>query len=261
MAFCPNCGKPVTAEATKCVGCGKSLGERAKAGVRFKGTMLMTPGQGPGIGLPPPAKQPSRPDGQAPTAPKPIAAPPPAAGKAPSAPHRVPGTMGRTILGTGLAPTPKESPDTAPKGSPDAAQVDALAATARVSVEEAMAAQALIDAQLAATDRPPDHTTQATAGMTLIDEDGPAPAQPAPAPEGAAPQATGQQPGAGAVAMPQAPYAASAPRRAPIADASRWSQDTIPRDRTWLLVTIAVVGVLAIAATGYFVARAMGLTD
>ncbi|HEX7477816.1 MAG TPA: zinc ribbon domain-containing protein [Polyangiales bacterium] len=45
MAFCPECGKPATAEAIKCVHCGHELAakEKSAAPVRFKGTMIMTP--------------------------------------------------------------------------------------------------------------------------------------------------------------------------------------------------------------------------
>jgi hypothetical protein len=46
MAFCPECGKPVTAEASKCASCGHALEAKpaaAKAGAgRFKGTMMMS---------------------------------------------------------------------------------------------------------------------------------------------------------------------------------------------------------------------------
>jgi hypothetical protein len=47
MAFCPECGKSVTAEASKCASCGRALEAKpaaAKSGAgRFKGTMMMTP--------------------------------------------------------------------------------------------------------------------------------------------------------------------------------------------------------------------------
>ncbi len=48
MAFCPECGKSATAEASKCVHCGFELGLKGKPEkARFKGTMMMsapTPG-------------------------------------------------------------------------------------------------------------------------------------------------------------------------------------------------------------------------
>jgi hypothetical protein len=43
MAFCPECGKSATAEATRCIHCGHELPtlEKKAAGGRFKGTMMM----------------------------------------------------------------------------------------------------------------------------------------------------------------------------------------------------------------------------
>lgn len=79
--FCPNCGKPNTDQATKCISCATELRPAARpAGGKFKGTMMMAgvqapkpgeqpppgqpqqpppggPQQGPGVGGPPPEKQ------------------------------------------------------------------------------------------------------------------------------------------------------------------------------------------------------------
>ncbi|HEX4354935.1 MAG TPA: zinc-ribbon domain-containing protein, partial [Polyangiales bacterium] len=43
MAFCPECGKSATAEATRCIHCGHELPvvEKKAGGGRFKGTMMM----------------------------------------------------------------------------------------------------------------------------------------------------------------------------------------------------------------------------
>jgi len=61
--YCPNCGKPNTDEATKCIGCSTELAPVKKAPARFKGTMMMSGmGGGPAPGQPggaPPAGGPA----------------------------------------------------------------------------------------------------------------------------------------------------------------------------------------------------------
>ncbi len=62
MAFCPECGKPATAGASKCVHCGTELTapkEKVAGGGRFKGTMMMQ--SAPGVATPAAAAAPAAP--------------------------------------------------------------------------------------------------------------------------------------------------------------------------------------------------------
>lgn len=110
MAFCPECGKPVTAEASNCASCGHEL-EAKPAGpktgaARFKGTMLMatapvvakpSAGTGAGADKPGAAKAPA-------AVPTTAAAPaaPPANQQGAGLPAGKPQAKS-TIIGTGLA--------------------------------------------------------------------------------------------------------------------------------------------------------------
>jgi hypothetical protein len=96
MAFCPECGKPTTPEASKCVGCGHEL-EAKPAGVktgaaRFKGTMLMA--TSPVVTKAAENKPAAKPAAAAPAA-APVASP--AAGVGAGKPQAK-----STIIGTGL---------------------------------------------------------------------------------------------------------------------------------------------------------------
>ncbi|MCA9600551.1 MAG: zinc ribbon domain-containing protein, partial [Myxococcales bacterium] len=60
--FCPNCGKPNTDEATKCVACGAEL--KKQGAKKFKGTMMMQTSpiaQKPGASEPAPGAVPTAP--------------------------------------------------------------------------------------------------------------------------------------------------------------------------------------------------------
>jgi hypothetical protein len=128
MSFCPHCGKSVAEQAIKCVACGGELQPRGK-GARFKGTMMMQPGQGPAgapaTPLPPAAPAPvpaiARP------APVPAQAPVPEAQRsiaaAPSkAKHTMIGTgVGGGLAGLGIAPPPglnRPTVGSVPPGAP-----------------------------------------------------------------------------------------------------------------------------------------------
>ncbi|HET6337869.1 MAG TPA: zinc ribbon domain-containing protein [Polyangiales bacterium] len=110
MAFCPECGKSVTAEASKCASCGHELEAKpagAKTGpTRFKGTMLMATapviakaGPGPAADKPAADKAPAA----APVAVTPAAGPAnQQAAPAPTANAQAKSTMIGTGLGTAV---------------------------------------------------------------------------------------------------------------------------------------------------------------
>src|SRR5689334_10171320 len=112
MAFCPNCGKQVTEQASKCLSCGHELEAKAKS-ARFKGTMMMSPAA---------VATPQAPATASPEPPKPAPAPAPAAAPAAASPARGPASasskvMKATMLGTGgagLAPPLGLRTNTAP---------------------------------------------------------------------------------------------------------------------------------------------------
>lgn len=124
MSFCPHCGKSVAEQAVKCIACGGELQPRGK-GARFKGTMMMQPGQAPAAPTPPaPAAAPT--PAIAKPAPAPAPAPAPEAQRAiapaPSkAKHTMLGAGG--LGGLGLAPPPgvnmnKPTVASVPPGAP-----------------------------------------------------------------------------------------------------------------------------------------------
>ncbi|HMI91844.1 MAG TPA: hypothetical protein VK509_10800 [Polyangiales bacterium] len=127
MSFCPHCGKSVAEQAAKCVACGGELQPRGK-GARFKGTMMMQPGQAPAgaPATPVPAAAPV--PAIAKPAPVPAAAPVPEAQRsiaaAPSskAKHTMIGTGGAGgLAGLGIAPPPglgKPTVASVPPGAP-----------------------------------------------------------------------------------------------------------------------------------------------
>jgi hypothetical protein len=158
MAFCPQCGKSVTDQASKCLACGSEFEPRAK-GARFKGTMMMSPGAA--------ASVPQRPATPAAGTEQPAAAavpPPPAPQPAPRAPTPAPSKVGKaTMLGTGgagLAPPigrpSAQSAAALPKAPPPAAAAPAAAApAARDESDPALAAttRQQTDASIAGTER------------------------------------------------------------------------------------------------------------
>jgi len=248
MAFCPHCGKSVTEQATKCAACGGELEQRGK-GVRFKGTMMMSPGTAPLIQPPnagqrntAPAQQPvpAAPAPSASTPPSPTAAtmPMPAVGPiadaaAAALAGKKPAALKATMLGTGEA---------------------GLAGIAKSLQAQGQAAQAQPAAPAAA----------------------PSPAAPAAAPAAAAPQpaATTRREVQAEddskrflVGDPMAPKedAVPAPPKAQRAPAPRFSSDDmsteLPKDRSATFIIVGIVGVCVIAAIGYIAAKLMGLTN
>ena len=97
MAFCPECGKAATPEASRCVYCGFELGPKEKraAGARFKGTMMMAQ----------PAGQPAEPANVNAAV---VTKPPPAVivqqPAAPAAPLPKASSAKATMIGPGIAP-------------------------------------------------------------------------------------------------------------------------------------------------------------
>src|SRR3954470_15313753 len=127
MAFCPECGKAATGEATRCMHCGHELDSNAaaakSAGARFKGTMMMS---APAVAKP---------------AAKPAPAEPPAPAPAPvAAPVQAPAKMApkQTMIGTGLGPLTGPKPAAAP-AQPAAAAPMASAATPAPEAKRNMA--------------------------------------------------------------------------------------------------------------------------
>jgi hypothetical protein len=220
MAFCPHCGKSVTDQASKCLACGKEFEPRAKA-ARFKGTMMMSPAAAAPL-APKPAAQPAKP-APAPAAPAPAA---PAAAK-PTAPSKV---AKHTMLGTGgmgLAPPPQPAPraptpaPAVPLPPPAAGSLPPSPQPAPAAVAKPAARGNVWDADASADTEPPPSEDS---GHFISDE-----------PPGSRDSAQYQGHG-------------------------RESGDTaLPTQRTGKLLVVGIIGVLVIAALGYFAAKMMGL--
>jgi hypothetical protein len=120
MSFCPHCGKSVAEQAVKCLACGGELQPRGK-GVRFKGTMMMQPGQAPAATPVAPAPEPAVATPASAPKPAPVAAAEPAR-VAPAAPSKAKHTMIGTggLAGLGIAPPPgvKSAVASVPPGAP-----------------------------------------------------------------------------------------------------------------------------------------------
>jgi hypothetical protein len=138
MAFCPECGKSATAEAARCFHCGHQLPvlEKAAAGGRFKGTMMMAAPV-----IPKPAS-PANANAATPLAPAPVPAAPAAVPEAARAavsvamnadaarPAKV--NVKATMIGAGIAPVvvqPAAVAQQAAQGQVDARQQVGLAQT------------------------------------------------------------------------------------------------------------------------------------
>jgi hypothetical protein len=229
MAFCPNCGKAATEQATKCVACGQEFEGKAKP-ARFKGTMMMAPGTAPAeVKAALEAAPPAEPPAAAPVA----AAPPPAAAAAapkaslPGGSHQLKATM----LGTGGAGFAPPRPS--------------AAAGAKPALPEAPPPAASIDPPAPAPVRP--HAPDALADTTR---------RPAEPPLAAGDKADDSQ--RFLVGDPMAP-AHAAPR---MTDAHS-GRDAAPKAsmptsiRT--VLAVGVGGILAILIVGYCAARYLGL--
>jgi hypothetical protein len=222
MAFCPNCGKPVTEQASKCLACGQEFEPRAKS-ARFKGTMMMTPATAP---QPPAAATPA-----APAAPPAAAKPQPSPAAAAPAPRpTAPGpskVAKATMLGTGglgfAPPAGLGAKPGAPVQPPPAAGAGAPLARPQAAAPE------------------------------------PAPAAPQvqPAGGGQDPAADDSQRFLVGDPMAPAPAAQRGARRAGRED----GEGNVPVQRTTLLLVIGVIGMAVIAAVGYATARFMGLVQ
>ena len=235
MAFCPNCGKPVTEQASKCLACGQEFEPRAKA-ARFKGTMMMTPASAPQAAAaqsPPPAAKPA--------APAAVQQPPPAA--APAARTATPGpskVAKVTMLGTGGMGI---APQLAPPGPATAAAPQApppAAGTAQPPASSSASAKA--DSPAAALSEPPAPSTRETPGDV-----------------GARPAATSNQREDSQRFLAGDPMAPSptgqrARRMTPQPGGSMYSAH-----RAGVMVAVGLIGMLVIAGVGYFAARFMGL--
>lgn len=100
MAFCPECGKAMAADATRCVYCGHEIENKAgAAGGRFKGTMMMA--TSPVAKASPAQAAPAQaaPAQAVPVEPAKAAAPAAAAAQAPAK-----SAAKATMIGTGLGP-------------------------------------------------------------------------------------------------------------------------------------------------------------
>jgi hypothetical protein len=235
MAFCPNCGKPVTEQASKCLACAQEFEPRAKA-ARFKGTMMMTPANAPQAATAPPATA-------APAAaPAPQPAPPAATPATPAARATTPGpskVAKVTMLGTGgmgiaprLAP-PGPAPVVAPQAPPPAA---------------GMAQPPASSMELASTSPPPP-PSPAPAAPVIHD----APAD-AGVRSGAANQREDSQRFLAGDPMAPSQTGQRARRMTPEPGGSAYSGQ-----RAGVLVVVGLIGMLVIAGVGYFAARFMGL--
>ena len=229
MAFCPQCGKSVAEQASKCLACGHDLATRAKA-ARFKGTMMMTPGTA--------APVPPRPAPPAAAAPNAGAAAkqPPAAATAPAAavPPPPPSKVSKaTILGTGGAGLPPPSKAASAPGAsalnapPPAAGPPKAAEPVKPQVASASRAQndpTLADTAPNAAD---DSAAREDSQRLLVGD--PMAPPPKPATRGGRSLARGADP------------------------------TGVEQPSSAKLVAIAIGGVLLIAAVGYATARYMGL--
>ncbi len=223
MAFCPNCGKSVGEQAPKCASCGKALEQQPGGkGGRFKGTMLMTPAAVP-AGMQLPAKKPE------PGAPRSAPAATPAATAqvaAPvpagsSAPSPAPGNLKATMLGTGGAGGLAPPASGPPAGS----------------APQPAAAPAPTEA---APGSPPE---QSPAADALADT--------APHPKGG--DDDSQRFLVGDPMAPPADQPSETGRR------QAYITPTSAGSGAGMLILVALLGVAAIAAVGYFAARKMGL--
>jgi pyruvate/2-oxoglutarate dehydrogenase complex dihydrolipoamide acyltransferase (E2) component len=248
MAFCPHCGKSVTEQAAKCAACNGELEPRGKA-VRFKGTMMMSPGTAPLI-QPPNAGQPRN------TAP---AAQPAAPAHAASVPSGTAATM----------PMPAAGPIAEAAAAAAGKKPSALKAT-MMGTGDAGLADILKKVQQA-----PAPTAAAAAAAPT-----PLPTPMPPEPEAAAHVAPVREPAATTrrevqadedskrflVGDPMAPKGSEVPSVAPKAQrhVPRISEEIsteLPKDRSATIIVVGIIGVCVIAAIGYVAAKLMGLTD
>jgi hypothetical protein len=232
MAFCPECGKPATAEATKCAHCGHDLAGSEKAkpagSARFKGTMIMAP-----------APQ-TAPSAQAAPAaqPAPAAAPAPAPTPAP-APASVspkPGLKATMIAANVPAAAPPAAPP-ARDGAEEQRKQMAFAATAPQQAAFVMPAQPAPGSPSA-----PHAATAPTSNRPAADAPDPAssdehtkylPGDPmAPTHEAARPHHAQRHTGAGA---------------------------DVPKSNTWLWVGLGCLGMIVIGGIGIAIAVRLGL--
>ncbi len=223
MAFCPHCGKSVAEQASKCAECSGELEPRGK-GVRFKGTMMMSPGTAPLIQPPGAAKPAAAPVApMAATAPMPAAVMPAASSAADSqsAGGKKPAALKATMLGTGegglgdvLQALKAAAPAAAPPAPAPAAQAPAPARAVESAVSQA-------DAPLRREPLAEDDSKRFLVGD------------------------------------PMAPTHATKPAARAM---SRFSQE-IPKERTGMWIGIGLIGVAVIAVFGYLAARMMGLTN
>lgn len=254
MAFCPHCGKSVTEQATKCAACGGELEQRGK-GVRFKGTMMMSPGTAPLI-QPPNAGQRNTAPAQQPVATP--AAPPPSASTPPSP---TAATMPMPAVGP-IA----DAAAAAMAGKKPAALKATMLGTGEAGLE-GIAKNLQAQAQAA----------RAAAAATA--PAGPPPEKPAAMPAAAAPQPAattrreveaeddskrflvGDPMGPKGGESPAAPQAAKPQRAAPAPRFSDEMPAELPKDRSATFIIVGIVGVCVIAAIGYIAAKLMGLTN
>jgi predicted RNA-binding Zn-ribbon protein involved in translation (DUF1610 family) len=234
MAFCPNCGKQVTEQASKCISCGKDLDPKAKA-ARFKGTMMMSPAAGPAVAAP------AGGNAKAPEAPKPAPAPVAAVAPAPKAPTPGPSkVMKATMLGTGgagLAPPPaKARAVTTPNAPAQAAPPPAAGAAAAAPAASAQRAPTEVERSVTKPGAPApvnapfaDEATDPEDSQRFLVGDPMAPAHPA--------------------------------ARATSRGERDSAQDELPVRRTGQLLALGLGGLMVIAVVGYLAARFMGLVN
>ena len=247
MAFCPHCGKSVGEQATRCAECGGELEARGKP-LRFKGTMMMSPGTAPLIQPPSggqprntapvaqPAPQPAKPAPSAHAATMPMPAVGPIADAAAAvmagAGKNNPAALKATMLGTG-------------EGLGNIAQKLAAAAQPQEAAPSPAAATEPI-------------------GTAAAPKAAAAPA-PQPAPRREAPiqrEAPAQEDDSKRflVGDPMAPTGAPAPSKPQRGSMGRFS-DEIPKDRSATWIVVGILGVCVIAALGYVAARLLGLAN
>jgi hypothetical protein len=237
MAFCPNCGKPVTEQASKCLACGQEFEPRAKA-ARFKGTMMMTP-----AGAPAAAAQPATAKAAAAPAAQPASsAATPATPATPGVRTTTPGpskVAKVTMLGTGgmgiapqLAPpgparatAQQAPPPAAGAAQPPASSTGPTSVSSPPAASPAPTTPAMRDAPADAGDRPAAASQREDSQRFLAGDP-------------MAPSPTGQR----------------ARRMTPQPGSSAYSGQ-----RAGVLVVVGLIGMLVIAAVGYFAARFMGL--
>ena len=250
MAFCPHCGKSAADQATKCISCGKDLTplKPAGGGGKFKGTMLMTPGQA-GAEAKPPAAQPKAPAPDQPTAQKPAAQPQPAA----PSPAKKSAPFGGTMIGTGI-PTPD-----GPKPAVTAAPQEPVAAPQKPEAPPQPAGPAAEPPQAARPSALEAGRTELAMGTP------PAPQATADAMADTGPQdpthgtpakmLAGDPMAAGGDAAAQAP---ASPAKTPAAAVPDQPQKS---NKTWLWVGLGCLGMMAIACVGTGVAAYMGFLN